>query len=64
MIERIDTNTGATIANVDDAHTQILKYREYITGVRRPVGEAFPPHYNRRSGYKTALLTYSTSVRR
>ena len=35
MIERIDANADATIGNVEEAHTQILKYKSYVAGRRK-----------------------------
>jgi len=41
MIERIDANADVTLGNVDEAHTQILKYRSYISGNRGLIIKTF-----------------------
>jgi len=41
MIERIDANADVTLGNVDEAHTQILKYWSYISGNRGLIIKTF-----------------------
>ena len=40
-IERIDANADATIGNVDEAHSQILKYKSHIAGNRGLIIKTF-----------------------